>query len=187
MRQILGSVLKLLPFALGSVFLVGGAYVGWVFYQVAQGDLVEVEIKDVDIDLNIQETLFKAAIGVVINQELDLELQPDIEAEVEFSNPLRVSVTIHEVEGELTVAGQVMDYRIDGLDGDVELEGKESHTISILLEPDTAESLKLAGETSKDGVEVEFRGTARVSVWGQEQTIPVVIEKRAEVFSERRD
>jgi hypothetical protein len=182
MRRILRRLLAFSPISLGTVFLLAGAYVGWIFYQAAQGELIEIDVKDVDASLNLQESVVGALFGVVLDKELKLEIEPDVTAEVEFTNPLLVAVVIHEVDGALSLSEIPMSYTIEGLEPDMELGGRDSHSIQILLSPTSEETIELAKGSLDGGIDVHFVGWARVSVWGQEQTIDFTFEKVINVY-----
>ena len=115
MKRILS---QLFPVVFGLLVVGAGSYVGWIFYQAGQGDLVEVEIKQVEVELNLRQSLVDALLDVVLNQEFDLELDPEVRAEVELDNPSIFAVRIHDIDGELTVEGMELDYEITGLEPD---------------------------------------------------------------------
>ena len=194
MVPILRTLKRWSPISLGTVFMVGGAYVGWVFYQAAQGQVIEIDIHEPTVNLHINEYLQKKREGGLIALGADIltggslipdctDLErlgvslPDIRTELEFENPLLVAVNLHEIDGELTVEGTQMDYEIEGLDGDQALGGGERMSVFLELSPDLEECTVLLEGVEKDQVvEVSFEGSARVSVWGVEQQIPILIE-----------
>ena len=53
MVPILRRLKRWSPVSLGTVFMVGGAYVGWGFYQAAQGQVIEIDIHDPTVNLHI--------------------------------------------------------------------------------------------------------------------------------------
>jgi len=105
-----------------------------------------------------------------------------VEAELEFKNPLLVAVTLHEVDGVLTLGELEMSYEIKGLEPDMLLARQSSHTVWIELEPNTEQTLALAREGLDGGIDVHFDGWARVSVWGQEQTLEFQFDKVISVY-----
>jgi hypothetical protein len=166
------KLLDYLPVLLGLIFLGGGAYVGWILYQAAQGHAVEVEIQEVQVELNLAD----AALGMIFKRKLEIE--PEVNATVEFTNTLPIGILIHDVTGVLSVSGTEMDYTITGLGDGVHLEPGQSHQIEITLDPDHAEVLVLGPKVILLGmVKIEFAGVARVTVLGQEQEAPVRVEK----------
>jgi hypothetical protein len=170
------KLLDYLPVVLGLLILGGGAYIGWILYQAARGQAVEVEIQEVQVDLNLAD----AALGMIFKQKL--EIDPEVKATVEFTNTLPVGVRIYDVTGVLSVSGTEMDYTITGLENGVRLEPGQSHQIEISLDPENAEVLVLGPKVILLGVvKIEFVGVARVSVLGQEQEAPVLVEKVVEV------
>jgi hypothetical protein len=194
MVPILSRLKRWSPISLGTVFMVGGAYVGWVFYQAAQGQVIEIDIQQPTVNLHINEYLQKKREGGIIALGADIltggnlipdctDLErlgvplPDIRTELEFENPMLVAVNIHEIDGDLTVEGAQMDYELEGLDGDEALGGGEQMSVFIELSPDLAEcTVLLEGVQEDQVVDVTFEGSARVSVWGVEQEIPILIE-----------
>ena len=183
------------PVSLGTLFLLGGAYTGWIFFQVAQGQVIEIEVHEPTVNLHISEYLQKRREGGILAFGADIlsggSLMPDcadlerlevplpeIRTELEFENPLRVTVHIHEVSGRLMVEGTEMNFAIEGLEDAHELGGRESMSVIIELKPDLAECTVLLEGVERDQVvDVFFEGTARVSVWGVEQEVPILIEE----------
>ena len=64
----------------------------------------------------------------------------------------------------------------------MELGSREAHTMQILLAPSTEESLELAKQSLDGGIEANFDGWARVSVWGQEESIPIAFDEVISVY-----
>ena len=170
------KLLDYLPVVLGVLFLGVGAYTGWILYQAARGQAVEVEIQEVQVELNLAD----AAIGVIFKQKL--EINPEVLATVEFTNTLPIEILIHDVDGALSISGTEMAYTIEGLEDGVRLAPDQSHQIEISLDPENAEVLVLGPKVILLGVvKIDFVGVARVSVLGQEQEAPVLVEKVVEV------
>ena len=161
----------------GLLVLGAGGYIGWIFYQAGQGDLVEVKIKQVDVELNLKESIVQAIIEVVVNRELDLELSPEVRVEIELDNPSMFAVTIHEIEGELTVEGMELDYEIRGLENDRVLASGDDLSFYIEIDPNMNETLRIARGSRTNGYSVAFDGSARFSIFGVEQEVPIQVEE----------
>ena len=171
---------QLFPIVFGLLVVGAGAYVGWIFYQAGQGDLVDVEVKQVDFELNLRESLVDALLDVVLNQELDLELDPEVRAEIVIDNPSIFAVRIHDIDGDLTVEGMELGYVISGLEADEILASGDSLTFYISIEPSLNETLRIARGNSDDGYQLTFDGEAVFSIFGVEQTVPIEIEETVE-------